>query len=74
MCDVNDAFSECHRGCEENRYRRSIKESDQKVKRVTRGPILLDGNDGNAEKSCKFISELYAIYRHNSYNYICHWM
>ncbi|PIK41295.1 zona pellucida domain-containing protein 1 [Apostichopus japonicus] len=52
VCDVNDAYSECHaEAAKRTRYRRSIKESDQKVKRVTRGPILLDGNDENAEKS-----------------------
>ncbi|XP_071821080.1 uncharacterized protein [Apostichopus japonicus] len=49
VCDVNDTNSECRRGCEESRYRRSIRQYDQKVERLVRGPILLEGIDDRSE-------------------------
>lgn len=57
VCDVNDTYSECRRGCEESRYRRSIHQYDQKVERLVRGPILLEGIDDRSETR-KLLSNL----------------
>ncbi|KAJ8022250.1 MAM and LDL-receptor class A domain-containing protein 2 [Holothuria leucospilota] len=41
VCDVNDTSSECHRGCEQSRHRRSVGVPYQGSKRMVQGPILL---------------------------------
>ncbi|KAJ8027152.1 Deleted in malignant brain tumors 1 protein [Holothuria leucospilota] len=41
VCDVNDTSSECGRGCEQSRHRRSVGVPYQKSKRIIQGPIFL---------------------------------
>lgn len=47
LCDVSDANSECHQGCEQSRHRRSAKSPPLKTKRMVQGPIILSSKDND---------------------------